>query len=142
MALHEQHQDRPTQPRNASRKRSRLSITMTPLKQKSKSKMHVQRHNFGHTRQPSNQTMCHKPTEHNHDAEQNQQRCEKEARTSATPGIGPTTHVGSTFARSLSRSQSKQTSHIRRDFGVALLFTMTMSTLEHCKQPSMFGLQA
>ena len=63
---------------------------------------------------------------HNHDAKQNQQRCEKETRTSATSGGETSTQVGATFARRSCRSQAEQTSHTRRNFGVALLLTMTM----------------
>jgi len=61
VALHEQHQDRPTQARNAPGKRSRLSITMTPLTQKSKkAKCMPSDTTIAHTRQPSTQTMCHR----------------------------------------------------------------------------------
>ena len=60
VGLHEQHQDRPTQARNASKKLSRLSITMTPLTRKSKkAKCMPSDTTIAHTRQPSTQTMCH-----------------------------------------------------------------------------------
>ena len=60
VVLHEHHQDRPTQARNASKKLSRLSITMTPLTRKSKkAKCMPCDTTVAHTRQPSTQAMCH-----------------------------------------------------------------------------------